>query len=327
MALPVSDRLFRSSFSTPETARDLARNLLPPSYQQLIENARVSVDTKSYIEAKLREQVTDLLVRFDRRAGGEALYLYVLVEHKSRPERWTTFQLLGYMLAVWGDLLKREGPEPKSLPPIVPVVLYQGAQQWSFPRAFEALVDPNPGDEEAPPHTPRFEPLFVNLQGLADDKLHGGVRTVVALLFLKYLARRIDQKAARVLLDAMHREGVTRKHRDYFQSFYTALLESKSTEEIDIFIAEAARRRYHDSEEDLMTYGEMLETKGREEGREEGRVIDKQDVLIRQLSRKFSLSDAERESIRGVEDPDRLDAALDELVVAETKQAVLEKLE
>ena len=75
-----------------------------------------------------------------------------------------------------------------------------------------------------------------------------------------------------------------------------------------------------------MTYGEMLETKGREEGREEGRVIEKQDVLIRLLSRKFDLSDAERESIRGVEDPDRLDAALDEFAVAETKQAVLEKL-
>ena len=71
-----------------------------------------------------------------------------------------------------------------------------------------------------------------------------------------------------------------------------------------------------------MTYGEMLETKGREEGR----VIEKQDVLVRQLSRKFGVSDAERESIRGVEDPNRLDAALDELVVAETKEAVLEKL-
>ena len=71
-----------------------------------------------------------------------------------------------------------------------------------------------------------------------------------------------------------------------------------------------------------MTYAEKLETKGREEGR----LTDKQDVLIRQLSRKFDVSDAERESIRGVEDPDRLDAALDELVVAETKEAVLEKL-
>ena len=118
----------------------------------------------------------------------------------------------------------------------------------------------------------------------------------------------------------MHREGVTREDREYYQAFYTAFLQTKSAEEIDIFIAEAARRRYTDSEEDLMTYAEELKT----EGRREGRVTDKQDVLIRQLSRKFDVSDAEREMIRGVEDPDRLDAALDELVVAEMKEAVLE---
>ena len=149
------------------------------------------------------------------------------------------------------------------------------------------------------------------------------MRAVVALLFLKYLARRIDREAARVLLDAMHREGVTREDREYYQAFYTAFLQTKSEEEIDIFIAEAARRRYNDTEEDLMTYAEKLETKGREEGR----VTGKQEVLIRLLSRKFEVSDAERERIRGVEDPDRLDAALDELVMAETKEAVLEKLQ
>jgi flagellar biosynthesis/type III secretory pathway protein FliH len=152
------------------------------------------------------------------------------------------------------------------------------------------------------------------------------VRAVVALLFLKYLVRHIDREAARVLLEAMHREGVTREDRQYYQAFYTAFLQTKSAEEIEVFIAEAGRRQYHDSEEDLMTYAEKLETKGREEGREEGRVAGKQDVLMRLLSRKFDVSDAERETIRGMEDPDRLDAALDELVVAETKEAVLEKL-
>ncbi len=327
MAVPVADRLFRFSFSSPETARDLARNLLPSPYQRVVEKARFSVENKSYIEPELREQFTDLLIRFDRPAGGEGLFLYVLVEHKSHPERWTTFQLLRYMLAVWGDVLRRRRPEPTRLPPIIPVVLYQGARKWTFPRAFEALVEPaSAGGESEARHIPRFEPVFVNLQGLADDKLHGGVRAVVALLFLKYLSRRIDHQAARVLLDAMHRENVTPELRDYFQAFYTAFLQSKSKEEIDIFIAEASSRRYHDSQEDLMTYGEMLETKGREEGREEGRVADKQDVLVRLLSRKFDLSDAERESIRSVVDPDRLDAALDELVFAETKRAVLEKL-
>ena len=200
MAVPVSDRLFRYSFSSPENARDLARNLLPSRYHHLVEEARVSVDSKSYIEAELREQLTDLLICFDRPAGDATLYLYVLVEHKSQPEHWTTFQLLRYMLAVWSDVLRHEGPEPQRLPPILPVVLYQGARRWNSPRTFEALVETAGKDDEREGparHIPRFEPLFVNLQSLPDEHLHGGVRAVVALLFLKYLARRIDRRAGR----------------------------------------------------------------------------------------------------------------------------------
>ena len=75
-----------------------------------------------------------------------------------------------------------------------------------------------------------------------------------------------------------------------------------------------------------MTYAEELMTGGREEGRQEGRVIEKQDVLIRLLSRKFGLTDAERQLIQATDDTAALDAALDELVVAERKEAVLEKL-
>jgi hypothetical protein len=71
-----------------------------------------------------------------------------------------------------------------------------------------------------------------------------------------------------------------------------------------------------------MTYAEELMTRGREEGR----VTEKQDVLIRLLTRKFGLTDAERQLIEATDDTAALDAALDELVVAETKEAVLEKL-
>jgi hypothetical protein len=67
-----------------------------------------------------------------------------------------------------------------------------------------------------------------------------------------------------------------------------------------------------------MTYAEELET--------EGRLRGKQEVLIRQLSRKFGLADPERQLIEATDDTAALDAALDELVVAETKEAVIEKL-
>jgi hypothetical protein len=92
------------------------------------------------------------------------------------------------MLAVWSDVLRREGPDPQRLPPILPVVLYQGTREWNSPRTFEALIESAggavPGESPAvhiPRYIPRFEPLFVNVQSLPDEHLHGGVRAVVAL--------------------------------------------------------------------------------------------------------------------------------------------------
>ena len=67
-----------------------------------------------------------------------------------------------------------------------------------------------------------------------------------------------------------------------------------------------------------MTYAEKM--------RSEGRVQDKQQVLVRQLSRKFALTDADRRRIEETENTELLDAALDEVVTAESKEQVLGKL-
>ena len=66
--------------------------------------------------------------------------------------------------------------------------------------------------------------------------------------------------------------------------------------------------------------------KGIEKGREEGRLADKQEVLIRFLSRKFVLDDHEQELILSCDDSEALDAALDTVIEAETKDEVLQKL-
>ena len=71
-----------------------------------------------------------------------------------------------------------------------------------------------------------------------------------------------------------------------------------------------------------MTYGEELI----KEGVDKGELFEKRAVLTRQLERKFGLTEAERVQIEGCEDRGALDAALDELVFAETKVAVLGKL-
>jgi flagellar biosynthesis/type III secretory pathway protein FliH len=107
---------------------------------------------------------------------------------------------------------------------------------------------------------------------------------------------------------------------------------------VQTFLAEAAKRHYHDTEEDVMSYADVLKREGLErgiqeglqegleEGRQEGRLQKTREVLIRLLDRKFSLTPADKQRIQSTQDPAALDAALDEIVVADTKEAVLAKL-
>jgi len=55
-------------------------------------------------------------------------------------------------------------------------------------------------------------------------------------------------------------------------------------------------------------------------------LANRQGILIRLLSRRFSLSDDERKRIESCDDRDALDAALDEMVVADSRESVLAKL-
>ncbi len=50
-------------------------------------------------------------------------------------------------------------------------------------------------------------------------------------------------------------------------------------------------------------------------------------MLVRLLEKRFGLSAAERERIESCEDRDAPDATLDEFAVAESKEAVLAKLD
>ncbi|MFP4490058.1 MAG: hypothetical protein ACLFNZ_01170, partial [Spirochaetaceae bacterium] len=57
-----------------------------------------------------------------------------------------------------------------------------------------------------------------------------------------------------------------------------------------------------------------------------GKLEEKQEIVKRQLSRKFGLSREEAEEIDRIENPQALDAALDEIIDAADKRQVLEKL-
>ena len=62
--------------------------------------------------------------------------------------------------------------------------------------------------------------------------------------------------------------------------------------------------------------------KGKIEGIEEGEIIKQQEILIRQLSKKFGLAEEEQELIKSIKNKVKLDKALDLILDAKSKKEI-----
>ncbi len=93
------DRFFKETFSRIEVARDLLANYLPPEVAALLNLDTLEARSDSFIDPDLQEQFADLLYKVTLKNGDPA-YVYVLLEHKSRPDRGTPFQVLRYKVRI-----------------------------------------------------------------------------------------------------------------------------------------------------------------------------------------------------------------------------------
>ena len=63
-----------------------------------------------------------------------------------------------------------------------------------------------------------------------------------------------------------------------------------------------------------------------EQGLERGSLLNEQEILIKLISKKFGISGKDKSFIMAVEDKEKLDLALDEILFAESKDVLLDIL-
>lgn len=319
------DAFFKAAFSRPQAACELIQNFLPELYSSKAVRSQLRVEIKNYINHHLAEHQSDLLVSC--KSGDRALYFYFLLEHKSSPQKESLLQLGRYLFELMYELIdKRQKKGEKEvgatdsstrrwLPEIVPVIIYHGRRPWNYPKQFADQI--NSIDRSAA-HLLRFEPVFVILQSYRDEQFFGSLRTVVALMLLKNLSRRFTRKTARNLLKTMYSKRVPDYLRQFYNQCFEALFQVKDEQEIGLLIGEFEKAGYNKEKEGMMTFAEKLEKRGIQKGRH--------DTLIRQLDKKFGISEKEKELIRHCYELEKVENALDEILDAKTKEEVLKHL-
>jgi len=331
------DRFFRAVFTQEDNARDLLLSTLPQGILDLLNLQSIKVEDTSVIDSKLSERQSDLLVRTSLR-GSPAL-IYILVEHKSFPDRWTLFQLLRYMVRIWGRERSQEGKK-KTLPHIIPLIFYHGTREWRVPRNFSSYFVPEIGLE---PYIPKFHPVMVDLQQMGDQSLEGSVMVQMALKTLRYSLGNLRPYLVEILgsvsslpMDEKHRAFLSKlleyiiegckdiKKQDVEQAFLS--IESREAREVYMTLAE---RLIEEGKREGKAEGKREgRLEGKREGELEGKLVEKQEVLLKLLTQKFgAVADADKRKITGTRDLNKLDQAIGLILKTDTIAGAIRPLD
>ena len=269
------------------------------------------------IDETLHRHLSDLVWRVRLRGGGEEdwAYLFVLIEFQSAVDHLMALRVSTYVNLLYRGLWagRRFGASDR-LPPVLPVVLYNGASPWTAAASVEALVAPQgrPSGATAPVSVyagSGYVTLDVGRVGGGDLPPDDVVSLVIGIERMSSL-----EEGYATLLEAFSvlRGSEHRDLRRIFHEWFSLLVGQgaggaviEGFEEMER-LEEAGELRTP-VQDRVRAWQEAEREQGREQGRAEG--VEQERALLRRLTeRKFGADAAGRVAalLAGIEDPERL---------------------
>ena len=332
------EALVKALFAYPEEAAAMLALLLPERLRASLDLSTVRIQQGSFVDQRLRQRHTDLVLTVDLRAPPDQMATPALVtllfEHQSKVDRWMTWRFLEYAVRVLADWKKRN-PKASRLPTLIPVLLYHGRRRWTAPTALSGLLDhPRP----APELGPELRLHLMDLSQVPDAELRGRAVVQLALLALKHTCDGSLWRHIPAWLEALRRarhesplgaiEAVLRYMIEVSQEMpepevrqlIGAAVGEKPLEEavsysFPLLVAERKRA--------LQAGVQRGRMEGRVEGRVEGELSGKRALLGRLLTRRFGpLSEARQRQLDGADEA-TLDRWTDHVLTADTLDELL----
>jgi hypothetical protein len=132
----VHDAMFKTVFSDLALAAQELCAVLPPALVACVDWSVLTPMPTTFVDAAFRQHVSDLVFQGRFLEGGDMVFW--LLAHQSAEDWWMLERVIetkGMMWASW----RRQHPEARHLPVIVPVVIYNGPRPWRAPRDMHAL--------------------------------------------------------------------------------------------------------------------------------------------------------------------------------------------
>jgi hypothetical protein len=261
----MDDKVFRATLQQKDAVTLLLTEFVPPSLHQHIDLDALELDNTEYVTKELKKLQSDVVWKSKFRDS--ELRIILLLEHKKELKKELFVQLLLYLCCIW--LYDVHEKRPFSC--ILPIVVHQGAggQIWET-RDFHSFFEDIP--QEFLKYLPNFKFLLANVQLAANSKiLKLPEENVLRALFLMFKCDG-DEAQIKQYFGEIFKFYKNQPHLQEIMQLYLIYLMASaniSMEEI-ITLMESISPK---SKQEIMTTYEVLVSKGKILGREEGRKL------------------------------------------------------
>ena len=162
-AMTPHDTCYKLLFSHPRMIRDLVTGFIDEDWVAGLDLGSLEKVNGSYVTDAARERFSDLVWRV--RWGDSWVYVYLLLEFQSSVDRVMAVRVMTYVGLLYQDLLRKAPRAP--LPPVVPIVLYNGGGRWTAPVEIADLLERVPGGPDR--YCPSLRYLLIDEGRIVDD--------------------------------------------------------------------------------------------------------------------------------------------------------------
>ena len=330
------DKGYKFLLSSKRVFVELLRSFVKQGWVNKIDESNVVQIDKSFILQDFNEKEADIVYKV--KLDDNEVIFYILLELQSTVDFQMPYRLLLYMVEIWRTIIK---DEPKhlierkdyKLPAIIPIVLYNGENNWTACREYKEYLHGNELFEE---YILNFRYILIDVNRFDEDELLK-LQNLIGSVFL------LDQKGnAETTIEKLKKlagalQKLNKEDSQLFKAWVVRVLSMGMSEQHQ----ERIRKIIEENEEaESMVYNlqrvaielrmqgiEEGIKKGIKEGKKEGKIEGKISTLLRQLSKKFGILPQEiSDRISSIKDLDTIDKMLDDIFDIESLEEVEEYL-
>ena len=134
----IHDVEYKYLFSNRTIFRQLLETFVPEVWVKEADFEAAETLDKSYISDHFKATESDLLYKVPLRDS--EVYIYILLGFQSTVPRFMALRVLHCLTSFYMDYVK-SGSRIRKLPPIFPILLYNGEKRWTAPTSLETLIE------------------------------------------------------------------------------------------------------------------------------------------------------------------------------------------